>query len=114
MTVCAVAALLGLAIMPATHVHQSLSGKPLVHSHFIDDPVEHAGTLDHGDHHGVPTFASVFMAERLTNSVPALTAVDVFVLARPESRSLGYSDSLDAPVIHGPPPRVLSLRGPPA
>lgn len=113
-TVCAVAAVLALSMVPTTHVHQSLSGKPLVHSHFINDPVEHAGTLDHGDHHGVRTFASVFMAERTTNSVPVLTTVAVFVLARPETRSLGYRDALDAPVIHGPPLRVLSLRGPPA
>lgn len=113
-TVCAVAAVLGLAIVPATHLHQSLSGKPLVHSHLINDPVDHAGTLDHGDHHGVRTLAPVFMAGRTINTVPALVGVAVFVLAQPEPRSLAYSDALDAPVIHGPPPRVLSLRGPPA
>ena len=114
MTVYAVAAVLALAVMPAPHLHESVSGKPLIHSHLINDPVEHAGTLDHGDHRGVRTFAPVFMAERTTNSVPALMAVAVFVLAKPETRSLAYSDALDAPVIHGPPPRVLSLRGPPA
>lgn len=113
-TVYAVAAVLAVAVMPAPHLHQSASGKPLVHSHLINDPVEHAGTLDHGDHRGVRTFAPVFMAERTMNSVPALMAVAVLVLARPESRSLGYSDSLNAPVIHGPPGRVLSLRAPPA
>ena len=113
-TVCAIAAVLALSIVPAAHVHQTLSGKPLIHSHFIDDPLEHAGTLDHGDHHAVRTFASVFMPERTTDSVPLLTAVAVFVLTTPETRSLGYSDALDAPVIHGPPLRVVSLRAPPA
>ena len=113
-TVYAVAAVLAVAVMPAPHMHQSASGKPLVHSHLINDPVEHAGTLDHGDHRGVRTFAPVFLAERTANSVPALTTVTLFVLATPETRSLGYSDALDAPVIHGPPLRVLSLRAPPA
>jgi hypothetical protein len=113
-TVCAVAAVLALSIVPATHLHRSVSGRPLVHSHLVNDPVEHAGTLDHGDHHAVGTFAPVFVGERILNAVPALTPVARAVLARPETRSLAYSDALGAPVIHGPPGRIISLRAPPA
>lgn len=38
----------------------------------------------------------------------------VFLLAAVEPRPLAYNDALEAPVIHGPPLRVVSLRAPPA
>ena len=101
--------------MPATHLHRSISGTPLVHSHLIADPVEHAGTLDHGDHHGAQVFAPVFTVERTSHPVAApavLTAV--FLLVEPKTQSLAYTDALEAPVIHGPPLRGVSLRAPPA
>jgi hypothetical protein len=113
-TVCAVMAVLALSILPATHLHQSISGKALIHSHLIDDPLEHAGTLDHGDHHGVRTFAPVFTTERTTHAVTTLAAGSAVFLVTPERRSLAYTEALDAPVIHGPPLRIPSLRGPPA
>jgi hypothetical protein len=113
-TICAVMAVLALSILPATHLHQSISGKALIHSHLIDDPLEHAGTLDHGDHHGVRTFAPVFTTERTTHAVTTLAVGSAVFLVTPERRSLGYTEALDAPVIHGPPLRIPSLRGPPA
>jgi hypothetical protein len=112
--VCAAAAVLALGIMPPTHLHRSISGTLLVHSHLINDPVAHAGTFNSGDDHGEPTFATVFVAERTATPGPAFTAVAAFVLARPQPRSLSYRNGSDAPVIHGPPRAVLSLRAPPS
>lgn len=114
-TICAVVAVVALSMLPATHLHRSISGKSLVHSHFTADPVEHAGALDHADHNGVRTFVSVFTAERTTDPVMAPTVVTaVFLLAAVEPRPLAYNDALEAPVIQGPPLRVISLRAPPA
>jgi hypothetical protein len=113
-TICAVMAVLALSILPATHLHRSISGNALIHSHLIDDPLEHAGTLDHGDHHGVRTFAPVFTTERTTHAVAMLAAASPVFLVTVERRSLGYTETLDAPVIHGPPLRIPSLRAPPA
>jgi len=109
-TICAVMAVLALSILPATHLHRSISGNALIHSHLVDDPLEHAGTLDHG----VRTFAPVFTTERTTHAVAMLAAASPVFLVTVERRSLGYTEALDAPVIHGPPLRIPSLRAPPA
>ncbi len=100
-------------MLPAAHAHTLSSGKTLVHSHLISDPIEHAGTLDHGDHHGVATFVPSFTIER-TLEIGVPVVVGVVVLTLPETRPLSHVDALDAPVIHGPPLRVQSLRAPPA
>jgi hypothetical protein len=113
-TIAAITAVLALSILPGAHLHQSISGTPLIHSHFHDDPIEHAGTLDHGDHRGVRTLASVFSAERTEDSVPAYTIIGMLSVAMPEAAPVRLSDALDASVIHGPPRSVLSLRAPPA
>jgi hypothetical protein len=107
-------AVLALSILPVPHLHQSISGKMLVHSHLESDPVEHAGTLDHGDHHGVRTFPPVFTVDRTTDALAVFLVVTAFIGVKPEARSLAHIDALDAPVIHGPPLRGLSLRAPPA
>lgn len=105
--------MLGLGWFPAAHAHKLISGKTLVHSHLIADPVEHAGTLDHGDHHGVQTLVPSFTIERILQvAVPVVLSAVVLVL--PETRPLSRVNALDAPVIHGPPLRVQSLRAPPA
>jgi hypothetical protein len=112
-TVCAVAATLALSILPADHVHETYSGRPIVHRHLIDDAAEHAGSIDHGDHHGVRTLEPTFVSERQYDVDRPLIAVAVDLVA-PESRLVGRVEPLDAPLAHGPPIRCSSLRAPPA
>ena len=114
MTAVAVCAVVGLSVLPVAHAHTSFSGKTFVHSHLIDDPVEHSGTLDHGDHHGRPALARTFTIERtLKVTAPALLSAAAYT--RPESRPLGRVQAPDDhEVIHGPPLRAVSLRAPPA
>lgn len=113
-TVCAIAAVLTLGVLPVAHVHELYSGETLVHSHMIDDPVEHAGTLDHGDHHSVRTLEPTFLVQQVQQLDPPVLLSMTVVVSPPETRALSYVDALDAPVIHGPPIRVVSLRAPPA
>ncbi len=112
-TVCAVAATLALSILPAEHLHESYSGRPIVHRHVIDDPAEHAGTIDHGDHHGVKTLEPTFVAEREYDVDRPLVTVEL-VLVAPEPRFIGRVEPIAARLTHGPPIRVRSLRAPPA
>jgi len=110
-----VVAVLALAVMPAPHLHRSISGKPLIHSHLIADPIEHAGTLDHGNHYGVRTLGPMFTPERTTDwGAATVEGTAVVRVMEPGRRSLGYLGTLDAPASHGPPLRVVSLRAPPA
>ena len=106
-------AVLGLAVFPAAHAHTSLSGKTFVHSHLMTDAVEHVSTLDYGEHHDVPTVAPIFTIER-SLQIAAPVLLGALVVSPPEARRLGHVEALDAPVIHGPPLQVLSLRAPPA
>jgi hypothetical protein len=117
-TACAVAATLALSVLPAEHVHESDSGRPLVHRHAVEDAAEHArtehaGTVDHGDHHAVGTADATFVAERQHDlERPAVTVIPPLVA--PERRLVGHVALLDDPVAHGPPIRVGSPRAPPA
>lgn len=113
MTVAAVCAVLGLGLLPAAHAHTLTSGETFVHSHVTGDPAGHDGTLDHGDHHVVPASVPSFTVER-TLRIAAPVVPAVAVLAAPDTRPPGPVQALDAPVIHGPPLRVRSLRAPPA
>ena len=112
-TVCAIAGLLALSVLPVAHVHESSSGRTLVHSHIVDDAAEHAGTIDHDGHHGITTLDPTFVSERQYGVDHPLIAV-AFVILAPERRLAGRVDPADAPVAHGPPIRAGSLRGPPA
>lgn len=112
-TVCAVVATLAVAMLPAEHVHETYSGSAIVHRHVIDDAAEHAGTLDHGDHHGVKMLDSTFVSERQYDIDRPLIAV-ALVLVAPERRLVARVEPIDAPVAHGPPIRSSSLRAPPA
>jgi hypothetical protein len=108
-------AVLALSALPAAHLHRSLSGKTLIHSHLETHESEHHGALDHGEHQTARTVAAVFTTEPTTNwlTVPAVVTA-VFLLTAPETLSAIYVGANDAPAIHGPPPRASLLRGPPA
>jgi len=112
-TVCAVAATLALSMLPAEHVHETYSGRAIVHRHVIDDAAEHAGTIDHGDHHATKTLDSTFVAERHYDVDRPLVSVE-FVLVAPEPRFVGRVEPIAPRLTHGPPIRVGSLRAPPA
>ena len=112
-TVCSVAATLALSIVPAAHVHESYSGRLIVHRHVIDDAAEHAGTIDHGDHHGVRTLEPTFVSERQYDVDRPLITVEL-VLVAPEPRFVGRVEPIAARLTHGPPIRSGSLRAPPA
>jgi hypothetical protein len=109
----AVVALLDASVIPAAHAHAQSSGQTLVHSHLTAGPVEHPTTLDHGEHHHDVTPSLSFMSERPVPFDPAVV-LDTRAIGAPELRQLGHVDTLDAPVIHGPPRGRLSPRAPPA
>lgn len=112
-TVCAIVATLGLSALPVEHVHESYSGRPIVHRHLIDEPAQHAGSIDHGDHRGVQTLEPTFVSERQYNIERPLITVVLVVIA-PERRLVGRAEAIDAAVAHGPPIRLDSLPAPPA
>jgi hypothetical protein len=108
-----VVAVLALSVLPAAHLHRLASGQTMVHSHVLDAAEDHQNTLDHGDHHAAQTLSAVFTVERGVYSFVALT-VAVVLLPVPQPQSFAYAPALVDPVIHGPPIRALSPRGPPA
>lgn len=112
-TVCSVVATLGLSMLPPEHMHESYSGRAIVHRHVIEDPAEHAGSIDHADHRGVKTPEPTFVAERHYELDHPLVTVDI-VLVAPEPRFTGRVAPTAARLTHGPPIRVRSLRAPPA
>ena len=112
-TVCSVAATLALPMLPPEHMHETYSGRPILHRHIIDEPAEHAGAIDHGDHHGVKTLEPTFVSERQYNIAGPLMSVALVIIA-PERRLVGRPEAIDAPVAHAPPIRLDSLPAPPA
>lgn len=112
-TVCSAAATLALSVLPPEHLHESYSGRPIVHRHVIDDSAEHAGAIDHGDHHGVKTLEPAFVSERRYDVDRPLLTVEL-VLVAPERRFVGRVEPTAARLTHGPPIRSRSLRAPPA
>jgi hypothetical protein len=112
-TVCSVVATLGLSMLPPEHVHESYSGRAIVHRHVIEGPAEHAGSIDHGDHHAATTLEPTFVAERHYDVDRPLVTV-ALVLVAPEPRFLGRVEPIAPRLTHGPPIRVRSLRAPPA
>ena len=112
MTLVAVFAITTLAVLPAAHVHQKISGETLVHRHVVAATDQHAG-LEDGDHHdGIPTLEPAFTFVR-TVHVEAPSVVEQPLLIVPPVVVVRRAALFDALVVHGPPPRVLSSRGPP-
>src|SRR5215210_746510 len=107
-TVCSVASTLALSIVPAEHVHQSFSGRPIVHRHVIEDPAQHAGTIDHGDHDALKTLEARFVAERPYDVDRPVIAVEP-VLVAPEPRFVGRLEPIAAHRTGGPPTLLRSL-----
>jgi hypothetical protein len=116
-------AMLALSLLPLEHLHRSASGPSVIHRHFMEEDVEahhdshtaegvHA-SLHHSDHGDAETLTPAFVAERHYLPMAPLV-VAVFLLPAPEPRAV-YPIELDVvPLAHGPPIRLLSLRGPPA
>ena len=122
-TLCAVAIVLAKAFLPAAHVHQSLSGEPIAHAHLAAEPADHADSvdheehgLDHGDHHhhDVLSLAQTYIVDSAPVLVAALVLLGTAFVPPPDVTNWRYATAFDAPVIHGPPVRVTSLRAPPA
>lgn len=112
-TLCAVAATLVLSMLPAEHVHETSSGRALIHRHVVDDAAEHGRSIDHGDHHGVKTLEPMFVSEPQYDVDRPMITVELVVVA-PEPRLVGRVEPIAARLTHGPPIRVRSLRAPPA
>ena len=111
-TLLAAFAATALAVLPAVHVHQKASGGTLVHSHVVAVTGQHAG-LEHGDHHdGLPTLEPAFTFVR-TVHVEAPNVGAPRLLVAPPVVGVRRAALFDAPVLHGPPPRILSPRAPP-
>jgi hypothetical protein len=112
--VWAMAALLALSMLPAEHLHASGPGRALVHRHMMDDGTEHPGSsVDHGDHQSAQIVNPAFDSQRQYDlDSPLIVAAPVLVA--PEQRVVGRVQPTDAPLTHGPPIRVRSLRAPPA
>jgi hypothetical protein len=106
-----------IAVLPSyvtpTHAHERISGPLLVHSHQPEhtEHSDHSSKLDHGEEKEVLTLSPAFRLERALEFIPLAPAVGVPV--PPEPTVLSLSDAEDDPVIHGPPIRIPSLRGPP-
>ncbi len=113
-TVCSVATTLALSILPAEHLHESDTGRPTVHRHVIDHTAEHAGAIDHGGHHDVKTLDDPLFVSERQYSVDRPQFTGALLLVAPERRPVGRVEPIDAPLAHGPPIRVGTLRGPPA
>lgn len=112
-TVCAIGVMLAAWMLPAAHVHTSHSGEAVVHRHAAEHSPHHPSqSLDHDEHHVVtspdPTYLSgrQFAVDR-----PALTTA---LVVEPQRRVVSRVARLDAPLPHGPPIRIRSLRAPPA
>jgi hypothetical protein len=104
--------MLALSLLPAEHLHESDSGS-IVHRHVIDDEGGHPRSIDHGDHHGAKTLEPTFVSESQYD-LEQPEIIVTRVLVAPEGRLLDRVEPNDAPVAHGPPIRVGSLRAPPA
>ena len=112
--------MLGLSMLPAVHVHDSVSGQTVAHRHVVDEASDHddalahtGSSLDHGDHHAAKTLEPTFVAERPFDLDHPVVTVRV-VLAELDRRVVGQVDPPDGVMTHGPPIRVDSLRAPPA
>lgn len=114
-------AMLALSVLPAEHVHRSDSGPSVVHRHVIDADNDahhdsHAADLqasgDHGDHADAETLTATFVAERQYVALAPLV-VAIFLFQAPEPQSIVREVVDDVPLAHGPPIRLLALRGPP-
>jgi hypothetical protein len=117
-------AMFALSLLPAEHLHRSASGPSVIHRHVMEEAVEahhdsetegvhiHA-SLHHDDHANAETLTQVFVAERQYVSLAPLV-VAILLLPPPEPRVVERIVPDAVPLAHGPPIRLLSLRGPPA
>jgi len=96
------------------HAHEQVSGAPLVHAHQQESHSHDAdpNTLDHGKARDLVTVTTAFKVERAVELFPLMASAGILVPEDPTPQSLSAAD--DAPLIHGPPLRVPSLRAPPA
>lgn len=112
MTLVALVAISALAVLPAPHVHQRTSGEILIHRHLVASIDQHVG-LENGDHHdGIPTLEPAFTFVR-TVHIEAPSVLEQLLLIVPPIVGVRRPALFDALVVRGPPPRVLSSRGPP-
>lgn len=100
-------------MLPAVHVHTSHSGQAVVHRHATEHSPHHPSqALDHDEHHVVTSPEPAYVSGRqFAVDRPVLT---VALVVEPQLRVISRVAGLDAPLSHGPPIRIRSLRAPPA
>jgi hypothetical protein len=112
--------MLALSMLPAVHVHDSVSGETVAHRHVVDEDSDHddarahtGSSLDHGDHHAAKTLEPAFVSEHQFDLDHPVVTVERVVTV-PDRRFIGRVEATDDVMTHGPPIRVDSLRAPPA
>lgn len=114
-TVCALAAMLALSMLPAEHLHvSSESGHQVVHRHASDDADAHDGSsFDHSEPGSVTILEPTFVSERRYAGDRPLITVDL-VVVEPTRSVIGPMAAVDILKAHGPPIRAGSPRAPPS
>lgn len=111
---CALVATAATSVLPAAHVHTSISGLHEVHRHVVEHPDDHhEAAVNHGNHRDLRTLEPTFVSERHFSFAPPLPSVGP-VLAPRGGQVVGRVASFDVPLAHSPPLRFASLRAPPA
>lgn len=113
-SVCAVAAMLTVSMLPAEHLHTSEGGRQLIHRHAPDDADAHDGSsFDHREPGSVTMLEPTFVSERRYAGDRPLITVDL-VVVEPTRRVVGPMAAVDILKAHGPPIRAGSPRAPPS
>lgn len=120
----AIAALMGLLVLPAAHIHHLLSGESFVHQHLDvdiaterhadDELAPHVEADDHDHDTHATAIGVAYTVERTAILMALPVLLSRQLVLPPDTRSIRLSGALDAPIIHGPPRSGLSLRAPPA